>query len=72
MTEERFDSILAKQMPDREKRRRAHFLVDTGRGFPAAEQQVRDILRSLAGRPGGAGRYYKHLERDRRFGDGRS
>ena len=36
-----------------EKRRRAHFLVDTGRGFAAAEAQVADILRALAARPGG-------------------
>jgi dephospho-CoA kinase len=48
----KFGAILAKQMPDREKRRRAHFLVDTGRGFPAAEVEVRGILRALAGRPG--------------------
>ena len=37
MTEEQFHAILAKQMPDAEKRRRAHFLVDTGRGFASAE-----------------------------------
>jgi dephospho-CoA kinase len=52
MTEEKFAAILAKQMPDLEKRRLAHFLVDTGRGFAAAERQVGDILRALAGRPG--------------------
>ena len=53
MTEEKFAAIAAKQMPDAEKRRKAHFLVDTGRGFAAAERQVGDILRALAGRPGG-------------------
>jgi dephospho-CoA kinase len=52
MDQEKFAAILTKQMPDREKRRRAHFLVDTGRGFPAAEAEVRGILRALAGRPG--------------------
>ena len=52
MTEDKFDTILAKQMPDAEKRGQAHFLVDTGRGFNAAETQVRGILRALAGRPG--------------------
>lgn len=52
MTADRFEAIHAKQMPDAEKRRRAHFLVDTGRGFPAAEAQIRGILRALAGRPG--------------------
>ena len=52
MTEEKFSAILAKQMPDAEKRARAHFLVDTGRGFASAEAQVRSILACLAGRPG--------------------
>ncbi len=52
MTGDKLAAILAQQMPDAEKRRRAHFLVDTGRGFAAAEAQVRDILRALAGRPG--------------------
>lgn len=44
MTEERFFAILAKQMPDAEKRRRADFIVDTSKGFDAARQQVREIL----------------------------
>jgi dephospho-CoA kinase len=52
MTEEKFAAIAAKPMPDAEKREKAHFLVDTGRGFAAAERQVGDILRALAGRPG--------------------
>ena len=52
MTEEKFRAILAKQMPDAEKRTRAHFLVDTGRGFAAAERQVGDILQAIASRPG--------------------
>ncbi|HEX2556316.1 MAG TPA: dephospho-CoA kinase [Microvirga sp.] len=54
MGEERLAAILAKQMPDAEKRRRAHFLVDTGRGFAPAEAQVRSILACLAARPGRA------------------
>lgn len=48
MSEDRFEAILAKQMPDAEKRRRAHFLVDTGRGMEAAKRQVRAILKALA------------------------
>jgi dephospho-CoA kinase len=52
MSEEKLAAILAKQMPDAEKRRRAHFVVDTGRGFASAERQVGDILRALANRPG--------------------
>jgi dephospho-CoA kinase len=52
MTEERFAAILAKQTPDAEKRRRAHFVVDTSQGLLAARKQVGDILRALAGAQG--------------------
>jgi dephospho-CoA kinase len=52
MSEEKLAAIVEKQMPDHEKRKRAHFLVDTGRGFASAERQVGDILRALATRPG--------------------
>ena len=54
MTAEKFAAILARQMPDAEKRRRAHFIVDTSRGFDSARAQVRGILRAAAvilGRP---------------------
>ncbi|MGH7027211.1 dephospho-CoA kinase [Brevundimonas sp.] len=44
MTRERLDAILARQTPDAEKRRRADFLVDTGRGLDAARDQVREIV----------------------------
>jgi dephospho-CoA kinase len=49
MTQERFMALLAKQMPDAEKRRRAHFIVDTGQGLPHARRQVHDIIKTLAG-----------------------
>jgi dephospho-CoA kinase len=52
MTPEKLDAILSRQMPDAEKRRRAHFIVDTSRGLVAAERQVGSILMALAGRPG--------------------
>jgi dephospho-CoA kinase len=55
MTAAKLDAILARQMPDAEKRRRAHFLVDTSRGLLAAERQVGSILLALAGRPGRRG-----------------
>ncbi len=54
MTPEWFDVILKRQMPDSEKRLRAHALIDTGRGFEAAQRQVDALLRALAGRPGKA------------------
>jgi dephospho-CoA kinase len=49
MSEQKFESLLARQMPDSDKRRRAHFIVDTGRGHAAAERQVAAIVRALAG-----------------------
>jgi dephospho-CoA kinase len=52
MTPEKFRAILAKQMPDSEKRRRAHFLIETGFGFAHAERRVRAVLRAIAGRCG--------------------
>jgi dephospho-CoA kinase len=57
MTEAKFHAILAKQMRDEDKRVRAHFLVDTSRGFASAEAQVKSILACLAGRPGGRRRF---------------
>lgn len=48
MTDERFLALLAKQMPDAEKRARADFVVDTSQGFDAARRQVRDILATVA------------------------
>jgi dephospho-CoA kinase len=52
MTEEKFRAILGKQMPDSEKRRRAHFLIETGFGFAHAERRVGAVLRAIAGRSG--------------------
>jgi dephospho-CoA kinase len=51
MTLEKLEAILAKQMPDAEKRRRADFVVDTSRGFEAARAQVRAILDAIATMP---------------------
>ena len=48
MSEEKLQAILGRQMPDRDKRRRAHFLIDTGFGLPAAERQVAALLRAVA------------------------
>jgi dephospho-CoA kinase len=48
MDEAKLAAILERQMPDAEKRRRAHFLVDTGHGLEAAARQVDAILRALA------------------------
>ena len=44
MTRERFEAILARQMPDAEKRRRADFVIDTGEGLEAARVRVKEIV----------------------------
>jgi len=51
MTPEKLDALLARQMADSEKRRRADFVVDTSRGFDAARAQVKEILRAVATMP---------------------
>jgi dephospho-CoA kinase len=51
MTIEKLESILARQIPDAEKRRRADFVVDTSQGFDAARAQVRAILDAVATMP---------------------
>lgn len=47
MSPERLDAILAQQMADAEKRARAHYIVDTGRGLDAAREQVAAIVADL-------------------------
>ena len=47
MTRERFDVILARQMPDAEKRARADFIIDTGRGLEAARAEVEAIVAAV-------------------------
>jgi dephospho-CoA kinase len=51
MTEEKFASLLAKQMPDAEKRARADFIVDSSQSFDHARAQVHDILKTIAKMP---------------------
>jgi len=51
MSTAKFDSILARQVPDSEKRARADFVVDTGGDLSTTESQVRDILACLGLRP---------------------
>ena len=48
MTAQKFEGILARQMPDAEKRKRAHFVVDTSHGLDPVRAQIRDILASAA------------------------
>ena len=47
MTPERLDAILAQQLPDAEKRRRADYVIETGKGLEAAQAQVTDVIKAL-------------------------
>lgn len=55
MTEEKFAALLAKQLPDVEKRKRADFIVDSSQSFDHTRAQVRDILRAVAKMRAGVG-----------------
>lgn len=47
MDEAKFEAILARQLPDAEKRARADFVIDTSQGLDHARQQVRAVLTAL-------------------------
>jgi dephospho-CoA kinase len=50
MTEEKLDHILSRQMPDAEKRAKAHFVIETGNGLDHAFEQVKAIVAALKAR----------------------
>jgi dephospho-CoA kinase len=52
MTTEKFEAILAKQVPDDIKRARADFVIDTSQGLDQADRQVEAIINKLRGRRG--------------------
>ena len=60
MNEERLESLLSRQMPDEEKRRRADFVVDTGGSHAQSESQLDAIIANLKGRTGEA--FSKHWQ----------
>ena len=50
MSVEKFEAIKARQLPDAEKRAGADYVVDTGMGLEAAEEQVDAILADIKSR----------------------
>ncbi len=54
MTAEKLDNILSRQMADEEKRKRAHFVVETDKGLEPAFEQVKAIVAELQRRWNGA------------------
>jgi dephospho-CoA kinase len=52
MTDEALAAILARQMPDAEKRKRADFVVDTSHGLDPVRARIRDILAEAVKMPG--------------------
>src|SRR3954470_14976323 len=51
MTGEKLDAILARQLPDAEKRKRADFVVDTSHGLDPVRARIHDILDEAATMP---------------------
>ena len=51
MTGEKLDALLARQLPDAEKRKRADFVVDTSHGLDPVRARIRDILDQAAKMP---------------------
>ena len=51
MTNEKLDAILARQLPDAEKRKRADFVVDTSHGLDPVRAAIRDILAEIVKMP---------------------
>jgi dephospho-CoA kinase len=51
MTSEKLDAILARQLPDAEKRKRADFVVDTSHGLDPVRAAIRDILAKVVKMP---------------------
>lgn len=47
MTVDKFEAILQRQVPDKEKRKRADYIVDTEQGMESARKQVADIIQSI-------------------------
>jgi dephospho-CoA kinase len=61
MTEAKLDAILARQLPDTDKRAQADFVIDTGKGLGPAAKAVRSVLNALSN-PGWRSRHADRLD----------
>ena len=52
MTPEKFEMILARQMPDAEKRKRADYIIETDKGLDFARAQVQNLMKKLGNQSG--------------------
>jgi len=52
MTPAKFDALLSRQTPDAEKRRRAHFVIDTNGSIDESRAQAASFVRAIVGMPG--------------------
>ena len=57
MSDAKLDTMLLRQMADLEKRRRAHFVIDTAGSLDETRAQVRQFMRAAAGIAGRRGGY---------------
>ena len=53
VSEERYVALTARQMPDAEKRKRAHFIIDTSGEYDATRKQIADVVRAVGGMAAG-------------------
>jgi len=53
MSEEKFNMLLARQMPDEEKKKRADFILNTGEGIEKTSGQVKELIEKLTKRNDG-------------------
>jgi dephospho-CoA kinase len=57
MTDAKLEAILSRQMPDADKKRRAHFVIDTGGRLEKTRAVVGQFMRSVAAMAGSATRH---------------
>jgi dephospho-CoA kinase len=57
MTDAKLEAILSRQMPDADKKRRAHFVIDTGGRLETTRAVVGQFMRSVAAMAGSATRH---------------